>query len=232
MKTARTRFHPLSVVLGSGAFTVVAYLVWLAWDQERTQIPGTSDWEGPYQPWQVVGLAVSLAGLVSLLTWRHTGWGAISAGTVVTALTFVWSVDAAGQETIGANLWPVGAMFIFVGSAAGLSLVVMLTKVMRHITQGGRRDTSSQDEETAHVHAADRSCRPDRTRRFQKGERVVWQLSDQAACMERVEFPKNSRSITVVGGRRSSSPAPSVSSSGTKWSAVGWAIAAPGPLVR
>lgn len=48
--------------------------------------------------------------------------------------------------------------------------------------------------------------------------------------MERMELPKVIRSMGVVTAAGSVA-APSVSRSGTKWSAVGCATATPGPLV-
>jgi agmatine deiminase len=53
----------------------------------------------------------------------------------------------------------------------------------------------------------------------------------QISCTDRVELPITMRSmaLTALPG---SSAAPTASSSGTKWSAVGWATAAPGALLR
>jgi hypothetical protein len=56
--------------------------------------------------------------------------------------------------------------------------------------------------------------------------------SGQAAWTERIELPIHMPSKALVTDCPGVVPAPSVSSRGTKWSAVGWANSAFGPLVR
>ncbi len=141
MGTAMRSRMPVApaILAGASAYTVAAYLAWLGWDQEKTRIPGSSDLEGPYEAWQVLGLALSLAGLAGLLTWRRTSWGSLCAVAVVVTLTVAWSIDAAGQTSIGANLWPIGAAFLLVGSAVGLGLVVAVTSGLRHVVRRSTR---------------------------------------------------------------------------------------------
>jgi hypothetical protein len=59
----------LVVVAVLAAFTVASYLAWLGWDQKKTCVPGTFDSEGPYESWQVIGLAATLE-LLSLTAPR------------------------------------------------------------------------------------------------------------------------------------------------------------------
>lgn len=147
METATRNRMPAAPAIfgGASAYTVVAYLAWLAWDQERTRVPGSSDLQGPYEAWQVVGLAISLAGLAGVLTWRRTSWGSLCAVAVVVTLTVAWSIDAASQASIGANLWPIGAAFLLVGSAVGLALVVAVTSGLRQVIRRSTRKSPRDD---------------------------------------------------------------------------------------
>ncbi len=56
-------------------------------------------------------------------------------------------------------------------------------------------------------------------------------VEPQATWIDRIELPQLMRA-NPVRTLRGSSAAPRVSRSGTKWSAVGWAMAAPGPFLR
>ena len=114
--------------------TLVAYLGWLAWDQRKTRIPGSSTFEGPYEPWQVIGLGVTLVVLAAAVTWVGRGWVAVAVIPVV--LTVAWSVDAATESAPDANLWPIGAAFLAVGSFIGILVVYALTELVRRVTRG------------------------------------------------------------------------------------------------
>lgn len=108
----RSKKHVWSARLGTGAvvavLTVVGYLAWLGWDQHKDRIPGTSNFEGPYQPWQVLGLAVTLAAIAVAVAWRDMA--AVAIVTIPVVLTVAWSIDAAdpASGTVGANMWPIG----------------------------------------------------------------------------------------------------------------------------
>ena len=91
----------LVVVAALVALTVASYLAWLGWDQKKTRVPGTFDLEGPYEPWQVIGLAVTLAVVAVVVTLRYTASLAIV--VIPLALTVVWSVDAASGRLPDAN---------------------------------------------------------------------------------------------------------------------------------
>jgi hypothetical protein len=117
------------VPVAASLLTALAYLGWLGWHADQHQVPGTNRIEGPYEPWQVVGLALTLAAIVAVATWlRH---GLIPVVTVTAVLTVMWSFDAASQHTDDANIWPVGAFFVLVGSGLGLSLVSVIVTALR-----------------------------------------------------------------------------------------------------
>ena len=55
----------MKVTLVAVLLTVAAYLAWLGWDQQRNP-----DGTGPYEAWQVVGLALTLAVVAAACSWR------------------------------------------------------------------------------------------------------------------------------------------------------------------
>lgn len=116
----RTKVAVVAVVL-----TVAAWLVWLGWDQPRNP-----DETGPYEAWQVVGLALTLAVVAAASSW----WSAdLSQAMVVVvlmaaALTVPASIDWATDKTPDASFWMLGAGFLFAGTMLGLWLVAGLTR--------------------------------------------------------------------------------------------------------
>lgn len=98
-------------------------------------MPGTTRYVGPYEPWQVVGLVLSLAALAAVAGWLEVGKLAAAATTV--AVTVTWSADAATQTAEDASLWPIGAVLVFVGAAIGLSLVALIAHTVHRTV---RRD--------------------------------------------------------------------------------------------
>jgi hypothetical protein len=107
----------------TAVLTVASYLGWLGWDQRRTP-EGT----GPYEAWQVVGLALTLATVTAIISWRSTDFTQplTAAGVVTAVLTVAWSIDAAGDTIPDANLWPAGAILLFGGTALGLFVVSLI----------------------------------------------------------------------------------------------------------
>ena len=93
-----------------------SYLAWLGWDQEKTRVPGTFEFEGPYEPWQVVGLAFTLAAITAVTAWRSSALGWTAVVTITVVLTSAFSIDAATERTQDANLWPIGAFMLAVGT--------------------------------------------------------------------------------------------------------------------
>lgn len=114
------------------AVTVLGYLGWLGWDQKRHRVPGTSTFEGPYETWQVIGLAATLTVLAVVVTWR--GQGGAAAVTIPPVLTVSWSIDASGDKVIGANMWPVGAVFLALASVTGVLVVWGVTAAIRRLS--------------------------------------------------------------------------------------------------
>jgi predicted anti-sigma-YlaC factor YlaD len=111
------------------AVTGLGYLGWLGWDQHKNRIPGTNSFHGPYQSWQVVGLAATLGLLAVGSAWR--GVGRVAIATIPLALTVAWSYDAANAQTSWANLWPIGAVVLGLGSVLATVFVVALTAGVR-----------------------------------------------------------------------------------------------------
>jgi hypothetical protein len=109
--------------------TVAAYLGWLGWDQQRNP-----DETGPFEPWQVVGLALTLAVVAAANSWRSADVAQASVIAVFMAavLTVAWSIDFATEMTPDASFWPLGAISLFGGSGCGLIVVALLTRAVRH----------------------------------------------------------------------------------------------------
>jgi hypothetical protein len=116
---SRLGFAVLLVTLTAGN-----YLVWLGWDQ-RYDVDAEGVVTGPYEPWQVIGLAVVLGGLAAFAGGRRQPEVAVAAIPVV--ITVCFAVDAATQtDTHGASLWPIGVGLVAVGSLAGTAAVANL----------------------------------------------------------------------------------------------------------
>ncbi|MBM7460402.1 hypothetical protein ACIBED_04850 [Rhodococcus coprophilus] len=119
------------VLLAVAATTVVAWFGWLGWEAGYRTLPdGTVT--GPYSTVQVVGCAVTIAGIVvaGCLTLRcaaRTSAAVIACATV--SFAAVWARDAASRDETG--LWAVGLVFLVVGAVAGLAVVAVLTRLVR-----------------------------------------------------------------------------------------------------
>lgn len=107
--------------------TVANYALWLAWDQERDVDPVTMAETGPYEPWQVVGAAAVLALLAFAAGWR--GHPLLAIIVIPTVFTACWVIDAATEVTPDANLWPIGAAFLGVGTFGGAALLAALGSI-------------------------------------------------------------------------------------------------------
>ncbi len=126
--------------VGTGLVTIAAYLSWLRWhDQDYYYDAAVGANQGPYHPWQVVGLAVTL-GLVALIGgWLKRPGTTTLVMTVV--LVIVWSLDNSYEPGPGpnTNMWPVGAMFLAVGSVFGFGLMALLGMGLRRLTERFQR---------------------------------------------------------------------------------------------
>jgi hypothetical protein len=107
----------------TAVLTGASYLGWLGWDQQRSP-----DGTGPYEAWQVVGLALTLAIVTAIISWRSTDLTQplVAIAVIPAVLTFAFSLDAATEKTPDANLWPAGAILLYGGSASGLFIVSLV----------------------------------------------------------------------------------------------------------
>jgi len=117
----------MKVALIAIVLTVAAWLAWLGWDQQRDP-----DGSGPYEAWQVVGLALTLAVVAAAASWRATdrSQAMVVAILMAATLTVAASIDWATDKTPDANLWMLGAGGLFAGTMLGLWFVVGLTRAV------------------------------------------------------------------------------------------------------
>ncbi|MET7669683.1 hypothetical protein [Micromonospora luteifusca] len=101
------------------AATVGSWLLWLGRDTEYTVDAQTGATSGPYEPWQVVGLVLTLVVLAALAGTRLSPW--LVAPVMTVAVTAVWTWQAASRDDSG--LWAVGAVLVLLGMAVGSTLV-------------------------------------------------------------------------------------------------------------
>jgi hypothetical protein len=119
----------LLTVAAVAVVAVGGWLGFLGWHEQKHRVPGSMAVEGPYAPWQVVALALTLAMAVAVAAWLGVGTYAVLTASVATAAMF--SADASTQATLGANLWPVGAVFLLIGALLGLGVVALLVGGVR-----------------------------------------------------------------------------------------------------
>ncbi|MFC7549138.1 hypothetical protein [Plantactinospora sp. GCM10030261] len=99
--------------------TVALWWGWLGWDTERIIDPVTSVETGPYEVWQVAGCVLTLAALAFVAgRWLSP---LVVAPVMTVAFTAAWSWRAATSSDTGT--WVIGAFLVFVGMAAGSTLV-------------------------------------------------------------------------------------------------------------
>lgn len=113
-----------------GTATALAYLVWLGWDRQRDIDPVTQEMSGPYEVWQVVGVAVVLALIAGMAAW--VGHPIVAAVVITLVFTVCWSVGAATDpHVVGANPWPIGAVGVAVGCLSGMGVVAGAVHALR-----------------------------------------------------------------------------------------------------
>ncbi|WP_410813657.1 hypothetical protein [Micromonospora sp. 067-2] len=113
--TATRGTHALLGALFLAAATVGVWLLWLGRDTHYTVEEETGATSGPYEPWQVIGCVLTLALLAALAGTRLSPW--LVAPVMTVAFTVAWSWRAASADDSG--LWPVGAVLVLAGMAAG-----------------------------------------------------------------------------------------------------------------
>lgn len=108
----------------------LTYFAWLRWDRQRDINPVTQESTGPYEVWQVIGVALVLALLAGIVAWK----GHPIVAVVVISLTFTtcWSFGAATDpNVVGANLWPIGAVMVLVGCLSGTGSLAGAIRAVR-----------------------------------------------------------------------------------------------------
>ncbi|MET9893685.1 hypothetical protein ABZZ47_26425 [Streptomyces sp. NPDC006465] len=118
----------VSILLLAGV-SLAVWAAWLGWDQHRDVQPdGTTT--GPYEAWQVIGLALALLAPVYWAASRRYVAAAVlgtTAGLTVAAY-YDWSDDSSG-------LFMVGVVLVMMGSLAVTGIVSAIASAVR---QGGR----------------------------------------------------------------------------------------------
>ncbi|GGW17902.1 hypothetical protein GCM10018980_31020 [Streptomyces capoamus] len=112
---------------------LAAWAGWLGWDQQRDVHPDGST-SGPYEPWQVVGLVLTLLLPVYRAVSRGHTAGAVLGTTagLTAAAWYDWSDDASGLFVIGVGL-------VMTGSLAATAAVSGVTTL---VGRGTRRTAS------------------------------------------------------------------------------------------
>jgi hypothetical protein len=123
------RLHHLEAFVAMAGVSVVAWLGWLGWHEKKYRVPGTRDFQGPYQAWQVIALTVTLAVAVAIASWF--GFSRASVVAASTATTLMFSLDAVTQLEADADMWPIGALLLLVGCLLGLGLVGLVVFGLR-----------------------------------------------------------------------------------------------------
>lgn len=117
---------PLAVSAGA---TLLAYLVWLGWDQPAAR--ETVDSPRLFELWQIFGLAVCLALIAGYLIWR--GLGIVPLVVIPVTLAVARAVDAMGD----AVFWPLDALYAGHGGTLVVVFALALVRPLR------REDASS-----------------------------------------------------------------------------------------
>jgi hypothetical protein len=122
-------------VLGFLAVAVLTAASWwglLGWDTEKTLVPGSSsDYEGPYEVWQLAVLVLLLLAIAvgAILLGVRPAPTAIALTLSLTANFFITGLT----DPDGDGLFAVGALFVFLGTAAASTLVVLVTYQLRKL---------------------------------------------------------------------------------------------------
>ena len=120
----------------AGAIALVGWLGWLGWHQPKHRVPGTQDFEGPYEAWQVVAYVATLTAFVAIAAWR--GHGPVAARATAFMTTAVFSVEASTDPSPDANIWLAGALWLMIASLAGFFLVSWVVTHLRDTVTSSR----------------------------------------------------------------------------------------------
>ncbi|BCL15540.1 hypothetical protein [Micromonospora sagamiensis] len=119
---SRPPARPVLWMVALGAAAALAYLAFLGWDREKDLDPVTGSETGPYEAWQVVGLALVVGVLAFVAGRKHQVVAALVAIPAALTLAFVGTA-VTGPEP---GFWPIGAALVALGSAAGTALVALI----------------------------------------------------------------------------------------------------------
>ncbi|MFD3654867.1 hypothetical protein [Streptomyces sp. NPDC058620] len=100
-------------ILVLAVMTLAVWAAWLGWDQHRDVQPDGSE-TGPYEAWQVIGLALTLLAPVYWAASRRYLAGAVlgvPAGLTVAAY-YDWSDDSSGLFMVGVGMIMVGSLVV------------------------------------------------------------------------------------------------------------------------
>ena len=107
-----------------------AWLAWMAWDHGYHLDPATGRESGPYEAWQVLGSALTLAStvVVACLAQRRPS-PVVTALVSATAYTVVYAVTVAPFDENG--LLVLGVALVAVGTTAGGLVLAVATDAVR-----------------------------------------------------------------------------------------------------
>lgn len=101
------------------------WFAWLGWDHKYYHVDGVS--QGPYRAWQVLGCGLSIAAAAVLAyLWVRGVWAIfVLAAAADIGFAVPWGLDAASTDDTG--LWVVGLLFLLVGGAIGLTVLLAVS---------------------------------------------------------------------------------------------------------
>ncbi|MFJ4466999.1 hypothetical protein ACIP2X_05675 [Streptomyces sp. NPDC089424] len=126
MRSGRERpVRELIATLLLAGVTTACWAAWLGWDQHRDVHPDGST-TGPYEAWQVVGLGLTLLGLVCWAAFRgHIVPAVLGTTAGLGVAAFVdWSDDTSGLFVIGVGM-------VVIGTFVASTLVALLIAATR-----------------------------------------------------------------------------------------------------
>jgi hypothetical protein len=122
----------LGYTLLAAALSVATWWLWLGWDEEY-QFDASGVASGPWEAWQVIGVAVTL-GLIAGLAALRTSFLLVTPAVTI-PFTVTWSMHAAARDETG--MWGVGAILILGGAGLGTGAVA---GIVNAVSLRSRRD--------------------------------------------------------------------------------------------
>ncbi|WP_051813945.1 hypothetical protein [Kitasatospora sp. MBT63] len=120
------RLKPPNPVLSLLLFlaSAAAWAAWLGWDHHYDIHPDGSE-TGPYEPWQVIGLVLTLLASVSWAAFRCHGTDAVLGTTagLTAAAYYDWSDDSSGLFLVGVGMVAVASLVVTLALSALIGAV-------------------------------------------------------------------------------------------------------------